>query len=537
MLVNFNGNSPATTSFDSGFIDVSAYAYFRISHTCSTTNHKYIVYWSTTGLTVHETITGAVKGAGSFGTDILTVQARFARFVLDLGAPSVDAQLQCFFFDELGAGSLKNLGAGAKIYSLSASGVRSVTSSDASLTVTESANEIDVTVAPGLTTTLSSAGGTNTLVVDGTGPSLSVKGLTAGTGITLTPGANDITITNAAGGSNWTVSGAGVSGYVYPTSVAGISVGTSVTIGSGYSNKGAIACSSVTQKGGESILIGCSTCVQSGGDTMYNNAMYNSINSNQTAAAGGAQFRRNVIMACSEAGMFPSAVSVFDSAIIGCYKGYINQGSRGAVIASTTSTINSSGSDNIILAAGTNCSISGASSRCAVLSGATSTITACTDTVVIGPSVTCTGTKSFSANLGSTAWTTSTANKWNVKAPGGAVYYSDDPATIGVSLAAGGNSWVAVSDRNLKENLVPLDGANVLAKIDMLPVYSYNFIGHKPRCFGPVAQDWNSLFPAGKENTLGIDQGDVLGVCLAAIRELSSRTKELSQKIKSLASP
>jgi hypothetical protein len=194
MLVNFNGNSPATMSFDTGFIDVSAYAYFRISHTCSDQNHKYIVYWSTTGITAHETITGAVKGAGSFGTDILTVQARFGRFVLDLGAPSADAQLQCFFFDELGAGSLKNLGAGAKIYSLSASGVRSVTSSDASLTVTESATEIDVTVSPALTTTLSDAGGSIGLVVDGTGPSLSIAGLTPGFGITLVGSPTDVTI-------------------------------------------------------------------------------------------------------------------------------------------------------------------------------------------------------------------------------------------------------------------------------------------------------------------------------------------------------
>lgn len=595
MLVNFNGNSQDVNSFDTGFMDVSNWAYFRISHTCKDATHSYTAYWSTNGKDIQETISGATKLANTFGTDVLTVQARYLRIILTLGTAPHDAQLQAFFFDSLGAGSLKNLGAGAKIYSLSASGVRSFVSSDASLTVTENVNEIDVTVSPAAVVksldhtvppfansysicrdatpvtgdvilnwltddnatdggivwtagsnyltgkatlsgvTLGSAGGTS-LVVGGTGPSLSVKGLTAGTGISLTPGANDITIASTVGGSNWTVSGSGAQGYVYPTAVRGIVGGTSLTL-TGGNNTGVLACSASTHKGSECALIASSGVTLNGGDILTYSGIYSSSSCTMTAPTGGAQLRRCVIMSSNESTMVPVGVSVFNNCLIGTSKGYIHQGSDCGVCFTSNTTINTSGSDCAILATsgtvGSNSSITGASSRCLILGGYSSTIAGCTETVVIGPSVTCTGNKSFTCNLGSTAWTTNTANAWNVKAPGGAVYYSDDAATTGVSLAAGANSWAAVSDINKKENLQEVCYLDCLEGIANLPVYTYNFIGHTPRCIGPTAQDWNRIFPSTKD-PLGIDQQDAIGISLAGIQGLVVWMKDLESRINKL---
>lgn len=406
--------------------------------------------------------------------------------------------------------------------------------------------------------TLSSAGGTQTLVTDGTGPTLGIKGLTAGTNITLTPTANDITISSA--GSNWTVSGSGASGYVYPTSVRGVVSGTSNTILT-PTDIGILGSNGSTVKGSQSVIVGSSSCYQLTGDIISQCGIYSSSSCYQNVPTGGNQFRRNVTMACSESSMTPSGVSIFDSVILGCFKGYINQGSRCGVLFSDNSTVTSSGSDCVILASsggvGSNSSITGASSKCVILGGSTSTIAGCVETIVIGPSVTCTGNKSFSCNLGSTAWTTSTANKWNVKAPGGAVFYSDDSATVGVELASGAGSWASVSDMNKKENLVVVDYNEIMDKVDKLNVYSYNYKGNPSaqRCYGTVAQEWHNedtfkcneyevddideegnpvkVMKCGK-NCLVIETQDQIGVLMACVKFLHKQLKEQELRIKDL---
>lgn len=78
--------------------------------------------------------------------------------------------------------TLTNLGGGAKIYSPTVQGLRTITSSDASLIVTETTDTVNLAAPPIL---LNSAGGTVSLVNDGTGPILAVKGLSAGAGISL----------------------------------------------------------------------------------------------------------------------------------------------------------------------------------------------------------------------------------------------------------------------------------------------------------------------------------------------------------------
>lgn len=103
-----------------------------------------------------------------------------------------------FFFEALGLVDLGNAGTGAEIYKVAEHKIRSVKSSDSSITVAELLNEIDLTV-PAVT--LTSAGGTETLVNDGTGPTLAVKGISAGSNITLSSTATALTISATGGGS------------------------------------------------------------------------------------------------------------------------------------------------------------------------------------------------------------------------------------------------------------------------------------------------------------------------------------------------
>jgi hypothetical protein len=124
------------------------------------------------------------------------------------------------------------------------------------------------------------------------------------------------------------------------------------------------------------------------------------------------------------------------------------------------------------------------------------------------------------------------AGSFTVSSTGGATFYSNGGHTIGVNLPPGGNSWASVSDRNVKENMVLLDGRDVLTKVDELNVYQYNYKGtdKKLTCRGPMAQDWHRQFPSGK-NPLTIDTMDLDGITLAALKGLSIKVMELSARV------
>jgi regulator of replication initiation timing len=176
--------------------------------------------------------------------------------------------------------------------------------------------------------------------------------------------------------------------------------------------------------------------------------------------------------------------------------------------------------------------------------GQNNTVTGDSSCVVGGRNNNASGSDSFAAGTGSSAahqytfvWSDSTprssksSGEFVVGCSGGAVFYTSASPSIGVTLAPGGVSWTTISDRNLKENLVELDGKEVLAKVDLLPVFQYNFIGQPLDILyrGPVAQDWHTLFPSGK-NKLGIDTVDTTGIALAAIKGLSLNAKSLAKQ-------
>lgn len=496
MLVNFSGKSLAVDSFDTGFIDVSAYAYFRISHTCADQTHQYIVYWSTTGKVINETITGAVKPAGtSLGTDVLTVQARFARFVLVLGGfPSDNAQLQAFFFDSLGAGSLKNLGVGAKIYSLSASGVRSVTSSDASLTVTESATEIDVTV----------AGGGSSLWEIGASPSI----LTQKTPATV----NNFFFRSHDSGNEF---------YTTKSPV------NNALLGGNYNYLDANE---------DNALVGGTYCVLRNQSTNVGsycraNSIIGGIEAEISCKIGASltKSERNVVVGFGgilsynggetlENGVFNSYSSAIAANTAGCLaRGNLIVGGVGNYITALTAATEAG---NCHIFGGFSNNITDNCSLCHIFGGSNLTITNLSGCTMIADD-----------NMNTLA---ASANKqYTSRFSGGYRVYSNAAATTGMTMAAGGNSWVAVSDINKKENLQEVCYLDCLEGIANLPVYTYNFIGHTPRCIGPTAQDWNRIFPSTKD-PLGIDQQDAIGISLAGIQGLVVWMKSLEERLNKL---
>jgi hypothetical protein len=160
--------------------------------------------------------------------------------------------------------------------------------------------------------------------------------------------------------------------------------------------------------------------------------------------------------------------------------------------------------------------------------------------------------------------TTLAGNSFVTRFTGGERFYTNSALTTYADLAAGTGAWVAVSDRNLKENLKDVVYDDVLGRVKDLPIYKYNFIGNpkETKCIGAMAQDWHAIVTPTEtytvleddpdkgekkevkkdaKNKLGIEEMDSIGVCLSAIKSLDKKVQVLtkinelkSQKIKTL---
>ena len=94
--------------------------------------------------------------------------------------------------------------------------------------------------------------------------------------------------------------------------------------------------------------------------------------------------------------------------------------------------------------------------------------------------------------------------------------------------------WIAVSDRNLKQDIHPI--SSVMDKINMLKLCTYSFI-HDPASrqdIGVIAQELEPIFPetvsyANGQYGVSYDQLTVIGI--KGIQEQQERLEELSQKM------
>lgn len=115
-------------------------------------------------------------------------------------------------------------------------------------------------------------------------------------------------------------------------------------------------------------------------------------------------------------------------------------------------------------------------------------------------------------------------NSFTVRASGGTRFYSNNLATTGVQLPAGGGAWQSLSDRNSKENIEPVDSQAVLDALASIEISTWNYIAQDDsiRHMGPMAQDFYSAFNIG-EDERRITTIDADGVALAAIQGLQQR--------------
>ena len=131
------------------------------------------------------------------------------------------------------------------------------------------------------------------------------------------------------------------------------------------------------------------------------------------------------------------------------------------------------------------------------------------------------------------------ANEFAARTTGGvrfvsAIDGSGNP-TAGVALAAGGGSWSSISDRQAKNHFAPVDDREILERVVMLPIQTWNYKSQAPaiRHIGPMAQDFYAAFGVG-EDERHITNVDADGVALAAIQGLHAIVREKEAQIEAL---
>jgi hypothetical protein len=88
------------------------------------------------------------------------------------------------------------------------------------------------------------------------------------------------------------------------------------------------------------------------------------------------------------------------------------------------------------------------------------------------------------------------------------------------------------SDRNMKDNIEPLDGREMLNKVMDLPISRWNYKddSEKQEHIGPMGQDFQKIFALGPDDR-HISVADATGVALAAIKGLNEVVREKNDQL------
>lgn len=144
------------------------------------------------------------------------------------------------------------------------------------------------------------------------------------------------------------------------------------------------------------------------------------------------------------------------------------------------------------------------------------------------------------ADASAVDFASSANNQFSARASGGVRFVTAVDGTgepvAGVALAAGSGSWASLSDRNAKTDFTPVDGAALLAQVDVLPMYTWRY---KSETFGalhlgPTAQDFRAAFGLG-DSPRRIADVDASGVALAALKALYERIEQRDKLIQARA--
>jgi DNA-binding beta-propeller fold protein YncE len=96
-----------------------------------------------------------------------------------------------------------------------------------------------------------------------------------------------------------------------------------------------------------------------------------------------------------------------------------------------------------------------------------------------------------------------------------------------------GQGWAHCSDRNAKERVTPVDPVSVLDAVSQLPLSEWSYKGYEERHIGPMAQDFNRMFPMGGSDKVISDINEQ-GVALAAIQGLNTMLQQKNSEIATL---
>lgn len=131
--------------------------------------------------------------------------------------------------------------------------------------------------------------------------------------------------------------------------------------------------------------------------------------------------------------------------------------------------------------------------------------------------------------------TTNGDNQFKARATGGVWFYTNTALTAGLRLAAGGSSWLTISDSTKKQNIRLVDTRDMLSKVRSLPIKQWSYKSQDPSIehVGPMAQDFYNLFKLGDDN-ISISTIDPSGIALAAIQELAKKNEKLEAEVATL---
>jgi hypothetical protein len=126
-------------------------------------------------------------------------------------------------------------------------------------------------------------------------------------------------------------------------------------------------------------------------------------------------------------------------------------------------------------------------------------------------------------------------NEFALRATGGFRFRTNLTGTTGCNLPAGSGVFNCTSSRFTKENFFDVKGSDVLSKLRLLPVTSWNYIdeGKNVRHIGPMAEDFFAQFGLGTNN-ISIGVQDLAGVSLAAVKELDTQLQQKTEEVKQL---
>lgn len=125
-------------------------------------------------------------------------------------------------------------------------------------------------------------------------------------------------------------------------------------------------------------------------------------------------------------------------------------------------------------------------------------------------------------------------NSVTFRAAGGYQFFSNPLMTLGAQLAPNATAWSAISDRNAKEKIEPIEPERVLEGVKQMPLSEWQYKADPSgrRYIGPMAQDFHALFGLGDDKTINTLDAD--GVLFAAVQALARENELLRQRLEEL---